>query len=48
MWAMGVPRMIGRMPRATRALGDDDIVKALGLKAVEEFQATMLASRKTQ
>jgi hypothetical protein len=33
-----------------RALGDDDIVKALGnmLKGVEAFQATMLASRKTQ
>jgi hypothetical protein len=47
---MGVPRTIGRTPRATRARGDDDIVKALGnmLKGVEAFQATMLASRKTQ
>ncbi len=33
-----------------RAPGDDDMVKALGnmLKGVEVFQATMLASRKTQ
>jgi hypothetical protein len=48
--AMGVPRTIGRMPGAMRAPGDDDIVKALGnmLKGVEVFQATMLASRRTQ
>jgi hypothetical protein len=38
------------MHGATRAPGDDDIVKALGnmFKGVEVFQATMLASRKTQ
>jgi hypothetical protein len=47
---MGVPRTIGRTPVATRAPRDDDIMKTLGnmVKGVEAFQATMLASRKTQ
>jgi hypothetical protein len=47
---MGMHRRIGKMPRATRALGDDELVKAIGnmLKSVEVIQATMLASRKTQ